>query len=46
MALNFNLKVRYVDTKCAVMIWELWPVHPRKAFRTDELNQDLLSNKN
>ena len=45
MGLNINLNVRYVDTKCAVMIWKLWQVNPHKAFRTDELNQDLLSNK-
>ena len=43
--LNFNLDLRYVDTKCAVMIWKLSQVNPRKAFRTDELNQDLVSNK-
>ena len=45
VGLNFNLNVRYVDTKCTRMIWELWQVNPRKAFRTDELNQGLLSNK-
>ena len=43
VGLNFNLNVRYVDTK--LMIWKLWQVNPGKVFRTDELNQDLLSNK-
>ena len=45
VGLNFNLNVRYVDTKSTGMIWKLWQVNPCKAFRTDELNQDLLSNK-
>ena len=43
VGLDFNLNVRYVDTK--LMIWKLWQVNPRKVFKTDELNQDLLSNK-
>ena len=38
VGLNFNLNVRYVDTK--LMIWKLWKVNPRKVFRADELNQD------
>ena len=42
---NLNLNVKYVDTKCAVMIWKLREVNPHKAFRTDELNQDLMLSK-